>query len=66
MWGQKCLVSELQPFEISNLGLGHPVDDHVTLRIVNEKHLSKILEIQRQETGFSQQDSLKSVRSEVT
>ena len=46
MWGQKCLVSELQPFEISNLGLGHPVDDHVTLRIVNEQHLSKILEIQ--------------------
>ena len=46
--------------------IGHPVDDHVTLRIVNEQHLSKILEIQRQETGFSQQDSLKSVRSEVT
>ena len=24
-WGQKCLVSELQPFEIRNFDLGHPV-----------------------------------------
>ena len=25
IWGQKCLISELQPFEIRNSDLGHPV-----------------------------------------
>ena len=24
-WGQKCLIPELQPFEIKNFDLGHPV-----------------------------------------
>ena len=24
-WGQKCVFSELQPFEIANFDLGHPV-----------------------------------------
>ena len=24
-WGQKCLILEVQPFEIKNFDLGHPV-----------------------------------------
>ena len=27
-WGQKCIFSELQPFEIANFDLGHPVVWH--------------------------------------
>ena len=25
-WGQKCFVSEAEPFEITNFDLGHPVE----------------------------------------
>ena len=25
-WGQKCFVSELEPFEITDFDLGHPVN----------------------------------------
>ena len=32
-WGQICLVSEIHPFEIKNLDLGHPVKQSVRVTV---------------------------------
>ena len=31
-WGQKCFLSEAEPFEIPDFDLGHPVYEHVRIR----------------------------------
>ena len=30
-WGQKCFVSDAEPFEITNFDLGHPVKGKITV-----------------------------------
>ena len=37
-WGQKCIFSDLQPKEISNFDLGHPVDHLLQVKGVSSSH----------------------------